>query len=99
MVGADQVRHVPGVLPASVRGPAGGRATMTDLSDTLRLAADIQERVTHQSYVAAPDIAGVQLIDLNVFSDEGGDFAEIARFTADGTLAALPAYRPAQLSY
>jgi len=72
---------------------------MTDLSDTLRLAADIQERVTHQSYVAAPDIAGVQLIDLNVFSDEGGDFAEIARFTADGTLAALPSYRPAQISY
>jgi dTDP-4-dehydrorhamnose 3,5-epimerase len=41
----------------------------------------------------------VQLIDLPLFSDEGGDFCELTRFLADGTLSQLPEYRPAQISY
>ena len=72
---------------------------MTDLSDLIRLKADIQERLSRQSYGAAGSIADVQIVDLPVFSDEGGDFAEITRFTPEGTLAALPSYRPAQISY
>jgi dTDP-4-dehydrorhamnose 3,5-epimerase len=39
------------------------------------------------------------MVDLPLFSDEGGDFCEISRVTADGTLEAVEGYRPAQCSY
>ena len=52
-----------------------------------------------QSYGGRPRIEGVQLVDLALFSDEGGDFAEMARINADGKLAALPSFHPAQISY
>lgn len=64
-----------------------------------------REQVRTQSYAPRPRIAGVEVIDLPLFSDEGGDFCEVTRFLPEGDLAlhsqgqGLPAFRPAQLSY
>lgn len=55
--------------------------------------------VRTQSYDAAVRIEGVHVIDLPVFSDEGGDFCEVTRFSPDGALSYLPGYHPAQVSY
>jgi dTDP-4-dehydrorhamnose 3,5-epimerase len=52
-----------------------------------------------QSYSARAHIDGVTVMDLPVFSDEGGDFCELTRFNHDGTLSLAPSYRPAQISY
>lgn len=56
-------------------------------------------QVRTQSYAPKASIDGARLIDLRLFSDEGGDFCELTRFLPDGTLAAAPGYRPAQISY
>lgn len=55
--------------------------------------------VETQSYASPAPIDGVERIDLRLFSDEGGDFCEVVRFAPDGSLLALPGYRPAQISY
>ncbi len=52
-----------------------------------------------QSYASKPRIADVVFIDLPLFHDEGGDFCEVGRLTAEGELACCPGYRPAQISY
>lgn len=57
------------------------------------------ELLTTQGYGRKGQIDGVKLIELPVFSDEGGDFTEIARFMAGGAVESLPDYRPAQISY
>lgn len=51
-----------------------------------------------QSYGPRPQIEGVALSPLRVFSDEGGDFCEITRLHG-GALAGFPHYSPAQISY
>lgn len=56
-------------------------------------------RASTQSYGRRPSIEGVQIIDLPVFGDEGGDFCEITRFLTEGGLQAVPDYHPAQISY
>lgn len=58
-----------------------------------------RSQVTTQDYSPRPKIEGVALLELPLFSDEGGDFCEITRFVPDGTLSNLATYRPAQLSY
>jgi dTDP-4-dehydrorhamnose 3,5-epimerase len=63
------------------------------------VGSDYRNDVTTQSYESRPRIDGVETLDLRVFSDEGGDFCEIARLDTDGTLAGVPGYRPAQISY
>ena len=55
--------------------------------------------VTTQSYAPKRRVEGVQIVDLQLFSDEGGDFCEVTRFLSDGTLSPLPGFRPAQISY
>jgi dTDP-4-dehydrorhamnose 3,5-epimerase len=55
--------------------------------------------VSTQTYGPQDNIDGVDLIDLRVSSDEGGDFCEITRFLQDGTLAVRPGYRPVQISF
>jgi dTDP-4-dehydrorhamnose 3,5-epimerase len=73
---------------------------MTDTSsDFTWIGPDYRELATTQSYGSRCHIDGVTLTDLNVFSDEGGDFSEVTRFDADGTLSTMPGYRPAQISY
>jgi dTDP-4-dehydrorhamnose 3,5-epimerase len=63
------------------------------------VAERFRDAVSTQSYGQRRAIDGVLLIDLKVFSDEGGDFCEVSRLGADGTLECLPSYRPAQISY
>jgi dTDP-4-dehydrorhamnose 3,5-epimerase len=58
-----------------------------------------REQVSTQDYAPRPRIEGVALVEVPLFSDEGGDFCEITRFLPDGTLSNLADYRPAQLSY
>jgi dTDP-4-dehydrorhamnose 3,5-epimerase len=55
--------------------------------------------VTTQSYASKPRIEGVRIVDLQHFSDEGGDFCEVTRISSDGSLSHLPGFRPAQISY
>lgn len=63
------------------------------------IGPEYRERASTQTYGARARIEGVRLIDLTVFSDEGGDFCEITRVGPDGALVAVPEYRPAQMSY
>jgi dTDP-4-dehydrorhamnose 3,5-epimerase len=67
--------------------------------DRAWIGPDFRADVSRQSYDRGPDIAGVQLVPLRVFSDEGGDFCEITRLEEDGSLRAFLGYRPAQISY
>lgn len=39
------------------------------------------------------------MVDLPLFSDEGGDFCEITRFLTGSTLTALAGYQAAQIRY
>jgi dTDP-4-dehydrorhamnose 3,5-epimerase len=75
---------------------SGEQPHILDLS---QLADEFRQQVSTQDYSSKPCLEGVQLIDLPFFSDEGGDFCELARFLESGALALLPNYRPAQLSY
>lgn len=68
------------------------------IEDHVRIAARYHEQVTTQSYTGKPQIGGVTVLDLRLMSDEGGDFAEIARLQG-GRLEAFPQYEPAQISY
>ncbi|HEX6509919.1 MAG TPA: dTDP-4-dehydrorhamnose 3,5-epimerase family protein [Chloroflexota bacterium] len=63
------------------------------------VGAEYRDQVHTQTYAGRARIDGVQLIDLRVFSDEGGDFCELTRFEPDGTLSLVPGYRPAQISH
>jgi dTDP-4-dehydrorhamnose 3,5-epimerase len=63
------------------------------------VGTDFRDLVRTQSYEPGDNIQGVQLIDLEVSGDEGGDFCEVARFTADGELEAASGFRPTQCAY
>jgi dTDP-4-dehydrorhamnose 3,5-epimerase-like enzyme len=69
------------------------------VSEYERIGREYRSHASTQSYEGCRHIDGVQLIELSLFSDEGGDFCELVRFRPDGTLAALPDYLPAQMSY
>jgi len=58
-----------------------------------------RDHVSTQSYAPGNRIAGVDLIDLRLFSDESGDFCEIARFQPGGMVAGIPDYMIAQISF
>jgi len=71
---------------------------VTSVEDDL-VSAGYRERLTTQSYRPGARIAGVALVDLATFSDEGGDFCEIVRLSPAGTLLALPDFLPRQINY
>jgi dTDP-4-dehydrorhamnose 3,5-epimerase len=64
-----------------------------------QIAQDYAGRIWTQDYSPKPRIDGVEIVELPVFSDEGGDFCEIVRFLPTGALSQFPAYQSAQLSY
>jgi dTDP-4-dehydrorhamnose 3,5-epimerase len=72
---------------------------VTKSGDRGWVGASYRDAVTTQSYAPRPRIEGVRLIDLQLFSDEGGDFCELARFLGDGALSLVPGFHPAQISY
>ncbi len=45
-----------------------------------------------QDYTKKPTIEGVQLINLNMFTDDGGALAEIVRFDDQGCLQLIPEF-------
>lgn len=68
------------------------------IDEVYRLAPGYADKVSTQSYGGKPRIQGVRLIDLRLMSDEGGDFAEIARLH-NGQLEGVSEYNAAQISY
>jgi dTDP-4-dehydrorhamnose 3,5-epimerase len=72
---------------------------MTDRAPYSWVGAEFRAVASTQHYGGADRIEGVELRDLPLFSDEGGDFCEIARFAADGTAHDLPDFHLAQSSY
>ena len=63
-----------------------------DLSDAATRALSIQD------YSAPPPIAGVEIVDLARFTDDGGMFTELARLSA-GAHAAFPGFVVQQINY
>jgi dTDP-4-dehydrorhamnose 3,5-epimerase len=63
-----------------------------ELSDTAKRAFALQH------YGPAPEIDGVQLVELKRFTDDGGSFMELARLQ-QGMPAALPGFECRQVNY
>ena len=63
-----------------------------ELSDTAKRAFALQ------TYGPAPEIDGVQLVELKRFTDDGGSFMELARLQ-QGMPAALPGFECRQVNY
>jgi dTDP-4-dehydrorhamnose 3,5-epimerase len=63
------------------------------------IGKDFADSVTIQNYGARPAIAGVQLVELRLFLDDGGSFNELVRLRPDGTVEALPDFCVRQCSY
>jgi dTDP-4-dehydrorhamnose 3,5-epimerase len=63
------------------------------------LAPEFREQVSTQRYEKQRPIDGVRVIDLRLMVDDGGNFAELARFDENGRLEALPSFQVRQSSY
>jgi dTDP-4-dehydrorhamnose 3,5-epimerase-like enzyme len=63
------------------------------------LGSEFQQAVFTQDYSKKPSIEGVRFIDLRLMVDDGGSFAELVRFNEDGSLEAIPEFKPRQASY
>src|SRR5918994_4366689 len=59
---------------------------------------EAKKAFTVQQYGAAPDIDGVQLIELKRFNDDGGAFTELARLT-EGRLDAAAGFTVRQINF
>jgi len=64
----------------------------------MELIESVEDFVTTQDYTSRKMISGVEIIELPVFTDDGGLFLEIGRFDDQGTLES-PAVKPRQISY
>ena len=63
------------------------------------LAPEYASAVTTQSYAKSTPIAGVQILPLNLLTDDGGSFAELVRFDEKGCLLQIPEFQVRQSSY
>ena len=63
------------------------------------LGPDFTACLTTQYYGGGKRIDGVQIIDLRLLVDDGGSFAELARFDDRGNLEAIPGFQVRQSSY
>lgn len=52
-----------------------------------------------QDYSKKPSIEGVQIINLNLFVDDGGALAEIVRFDNEGNLQLIPEFKVKQTTF
>ena len=57
-----------------------------------------ESKLSRQSYGAKPSIAGLEVLSLSQFSDDGGNFVEIARFAQGGVQGLSTPFQPAQVS-
>ncbi|HMW92258.1 MAG TPA: hypothetical protein PKE54_19690, partial [Candidatus Obscuribacter sp.] len=60
---------------------------------------DYNKELSVQDYSKKPVIDGVQLINLNMFVDDGGSLAEIVRFDDNGNLQILPDFKVKQTTF
>lgn len=75
---------------------------MTPLTTPLspaEIGSEFAAHLTTQEYGAADRIDGVKTRDLRLFTDDGGAFAELARFDEAGHLEAFPEFQVRQSSY
>lgn len=63
------------------------------------VGSDYRDQMSTQTYGGRVRIEGVELVELALFGDEGGDFCELCRLGEDGALTSLPGFRPKQMSY
>ncbi len=63
------------------------------------IGSDFASKLTTQEYGRKLTIAGVELRSLNVFVDDGGALAEIARFNESGNLEGLPQFKIRQSNF
>jgi dTDP-4-dehydrorhamnose 3,5-epimerase-like enzyme len=64
----------------------------------MNLSDDAKRAFSLQDYAPAPDIEGVQLVELKRFADDGGAFTELARVSG-GIAAAFPGFEIKQINY
>jgi dTDP-4-dehydrorhamnose 3,5-epimerase len=64
----------------------------------MNLSDDAKRAFSLQDYAPAPDIEGVQLVELKRFVDDGGAFTELARVSG-GIAAAFPGFEIKQINY
>ena len=57
-----------------------------------------EEAFSHQDYGSAPQISGVEIVELRRFNDDGGSITELGRLTA-GAHADLPGFEAQQVNY
>jgi dTDP-4-dehydrorhamnose 3,5-epimerase len=72
---------------------------MPDALSPDAIAEEFAAVLTTQSYDKKPVIAGVQLVDLRLMQDDGGTFAELARFDEVGKMLGVPDFQVRQSSY
>ncbi|MBZ0188405.1 MAG: dTDP-4-dehydrorhamnose 3,5-epimerase family protein [Candidatus Obscuribacterales bacterium] len=63
------------------------------------IGQDFAKDLSVQDYQKKPTIEGVQLINLNLFVDDGGCLAEIVRFDEEGNLQILPEFKVRQTTF
>jgi dTDP-4-dehydrorhamnose 3,5-epimerase len=64
----------------------------------MNLSDDAKRAFSLQDYALAPDIDGVQLVEIKRFVDDGGSFMELARVSG-GIAAAFPGFEIKQINY
>lgn len=64
----------------------------------MNLSDDAKRAFSLQDYAPAPDIEGVQLVEVKRFADDGGSFTELARVSS-GIAAAFPGFEIKQINY
>ncbi len=60
---------------------------------------EYEKELSVQDYSKKTVIEGVQLINLNMFVDDGGSLAEIVRFDDNGNLQILPEFKVRQTTF
>jgi dTDP-4-dehydrorhamnose 3,5-epimerase len=63
------------------------------------IGRDFSNELSVQDYSKKPTIEGVQLINLNLFSDDGGSLTEVVRLDEEGNLQVLPEFKVRQSTY
>ncbi len=63
------------------------------------IGEDYKKNLSVQDYTRKPTIEGVQIINNNLFVDDGGCFAELVRLNDNGNLMLFPEFKVKQSSY
>jgi dTDP-4-dehydrorhamnose 3,5-epimerase len=63
------------------------------------IGKDFDQDLSTQDYTKRPTIHGVQLLNLNMFVDDGGALAEIMRLDEQGNLQLIPEFKVRQSTY